>query len=387
MFEAFPSLKAWWRDSADYYWLVHTLVSHSALRWMRLIMASGGVLMAAIGIVTVLSPYGPQSGFGMTVDLIVIGFAVFWAFRWGLLPWPSATESLVLIGGADFAIAVTCAQATDRVYGATGLTLLVVTGGYLTFFHSAKVLALHTFWSLLWVLLLSVRMVIEGNDAYAAIGVDLTSVATIAVVLPMLQMAYWLLRTESRSDPLTTLVNRRGLEYQLVKMLQGDPPVGVISLDLDRFKTVNDTFGHHIGDEVLVRTAQRLRDAAQPHAVVARVGGEEFVVIGHMCAATAWVEAERLRGAVSESNEPAITASVGVAVYDGSGTSALHRLTADYLLNCADNAMYEAKRCGGNLVVLDELTVNETGPVSHQKVSGTGPAAKSGIRMRLRPAP
>lgn len=381
-------LKAWLRDPADYCWQVHTLASHSALDGVKLVVAGGGAVMAVIGFLMTISQSGPRGVFGTTVVWLSIAYAIFWALRWWLLPWPSVRESLMLFAAADVSITAEVMQNADHSYGVTGLILLMVTGGYLTFFHSARILALHAGWSLLAVLLLAVLMVLQGADIPLAAAEVLIMLSTTVVVLPTLQFVYWVLRTETMSDPLTKLFNRRGLEYRLAKMLEDKGPgVCVISVDLDRFKKVNDTFGHRIGDEVLIRTAQRLRAAADPGAVVARVGGEEFVVIERITVAGACVEAERLREAVAETGEPAIsiTASIGVAAFDTSPVCTPSRFTPDFLMQCADSAMYEAKRCGGNLVVLGGFPGNGTGPVPQGE---TGPVHQHNpIRKPLRPAP
>ena len=177
------------------------------------------------------------------------------------------------------------------------------------------------------------------------------TIAAIVVVLPALQFCYWVLRIDVLSDPLTMLLNRRGLDYY-VHRSRYQRQLCVITLDLDHFKAVNDTFGHTIGDEVLVSTAARLRAAADPDAVVARTGGEEFAVVDQLDRAAAMILAERLRLAVAETPgiSVTVTASVGVAVCDGGTDAGRPRL----LLRCADNAMYQAKRLGGNTVVLAE---------------------------------
>lgn len=374
MGDARRMFRAWWHDPADYRWLVHTLTTHTALRWVKAVVASGGVLMALNGLLKTFSPAGPQGVVGHTIVWIGIGLGVLWAVRWWLLPWPREFESLTLVATADITITVSCLQDTDRVYGATGAILLVVTGGYLTFFHSAKVLAAHACWSLLTVLILAARMVLEGGSVWLAGSLILIMMASVVMVLPTLQFVYWLLRTESLSDPLTTLLNRRGLEYQLDRKLnRGGRALCVISVDLDRFKTVNDTFGHQIGDQVLVRTAQRLRSAVDPGTVVARVGGEEFVVIGRMAPPAARAAAERLRIAVAELDEPPVpvTASIGVAVFDGANSRTCPDGIGAHLLHAADTAMYQAKRGGGNLVVLSEVSLNDTNPAPLVREAGS----------------
>ncbi|QIS14018.1 GGDEF domain-containing protein [Nocardia arthritidis] len=350
-------LKKWWRDHTDYQWLLHSLETRSVLDWKRVLAVTGAV-MGVIATLSALSPYGPQSQFGRVFLWSVIAVTALWTLRWWFLPWPSAAESLIWFGLADFLITTSCLQSVNRVYGAAGLILLVVTGGYLAFFHSAKILAAHACWSLLSVVVLSMRIITGGGDALAAVAIVLMMVAAVVAALPALQFLYWLLRTESVCDPLTGLLNRRGLEYQLSVFCDGRSTLSIISVDLDRFKVVNDTFGHQIGDAVLVRTALRLRSTAGKDAVVARTGGEEFVVVTRMTAVSARTEAERLRCAIAEPAEPVIrvTASIGVAVVD-SAAPGYPPPNPAHLLRRADAAMYRAKRFGGNTVVVEELSM------------------------------
>jgi diguanylate cyclase (GGDEF)-like protein len=131
--------------------------------------------------------------------------------------------------------------------------------------------------------------------------------------------------------------------------------VVVMVVDLDRFKGINDAFGHAVGDEVLIRSARRIKSAVRGSALVARVGGEEFVVVdlaepGHTERIT-----ERVRSAVAAPADHApVTASVGVT------SVALTKLAApevdsvallDTIIGRADLAMFEAKRLGGNSTI------------------------------------
>jgi diguanylate cyclase (GGDEF)-like protein len=155
-------------------------------------------------------------------------------------------------------------------------------------------------------------------------------------------------------DPLTDLHNRRHLMDEVGPMLEqaslADEPVGVVVLDLDRFKRVNDQLGHLVGDAVLVAMADRLRAAAPSGALVARWGGEEFVVVVAGADADAGANlAEALRRSCEE--EPLVaggavecTLSAGVAAYPSDGA------TLTELLLAADRALYEAKDAGRNRV-------------------------------------
>ncbi|MFJ2666520.1 GGDEF domain-containing protein [Nocardia fluminea] len=350
------TLRAWWKEPVDYRWLVRTLAARSALVPLKILIGVAGAGIAVMGAVIAGTPVGPPGDPGIASTIGVLS-GILWAARWWLLPWPSKTESLVLIACADVLFTVEFLQLQDRLFGAMGTVLLLGTGSYLSFFHNARALALHSAWSLLSVVLFSVRIATGGGSVQLALAVALL-LASVVSAVPAFQLLYSLLRTESLSDPLTDLLNRRGLENRLPQLMDRNRAICVMCFDLDRFKRVNDTWGHRIGDIVLMRTARRLRDAAGESAVVARTGGEEFVVAAPIAAAAARREAERLCQVIAAPPETtvAVTASVGVAVFDASICPRCPCPTPDRLLQSADAAMYRAKQSGGNLVVVEELT-------------------------------
>ncbi|MET7771385.1 GGDEF domain-containing protein [Nocardia sp. NPDC005366] len=351
------TLRAWWRDPVDYHWLIRTLAARSALRPLKWLVGLPGVSLVVLSMVIAGTSFGPP-GHPSPATVIGVVTGVCWTLRWWLLPWPGKAESLLLMGFVDVLFTVAFLQVTDRLFGAMGAILFVASGSYLAFFHSAKVLAVHAVWALISVVVLSSLVAIDGGDVRLAVAAALLMVGAVAGALPALQFMYWLLRTESLSDPLTELLNRRGLENRLPRLIDGHSAICVMTFDLDRFKSVNDTFGHRVGDTVLIRTARRLRAAADTDAVVARTGGEEFVIAAPITPADARAEAERLRRAVAVTTESEVevTASVGVAVFDADAHADSPRPAPEILLQRADAAMYRAKESGGNLVVIDELT-------------------------------
>ncbi|GEO80461.1 biofilm regulation diguanylate cyclase SiaD [Pararhodospirillum oryzae] len=159
------------------------------------------------------------------------------------------------------------------------------------------------------------------------------------------------LRMISTHDDLTGLPNRRLMRERLAQEQalanRQDSAFSIALADIDRFKSVNDTWGHTIGDTVLARTANVLQDALRDYDVCARWGGEEFLLLFPSCArAEALRLAERLRTRVAEDPaEPPVTISLGVTEYRP-GES------LDDTLRRADAALYQAKDDGRNRVAV-----------------------------------
>jgi diguanylate cyclase (GGDEF)-like protein len=165
------------------------------------------------------------------------------------------------------------------------------------------------------------------------------------------------LREKASKDLLTKLPNRAwilgNLEGEIARSHRDGRSVGVILLDIDHFKKVNDTYGHFAGDEVLRETGARLRSSMRAYDQVGRYGGEEFLVVLPNCdMEQATAQAERMRQRLCESPmrvdvgiEIPVTASFGVTVTDLSDKS------LDLFIRVADEALYRAKAAGRNRVV------------------------------------
>ena len=161
------------------------------------------------------------------------------------------------------------------------------------------------------------------------------------------------LREQAERDWLTGLYNRRYLDGVLERVGGAAAPdeLSLAAVDLDHFKSVNDRFGHEVGDRVLARTAELLSATVRASDVVARAGGEEFVVVmAHTDAREADACAQRLCRAIAD--EPwhqiapglTITASIGVVTADAATAS------VEALARLADRRLYAAKRAGRNRV-------------------------------------
>jgi diguanylate cyclase (GGDEF)-like protein len=161
---------------------------------------------------------------------------------------------------------------------------------------------------------------------------------------------------QSRSDHLTGVLNRRGFEMQLKLALASarrrNSPVSVVMVDLDHFKQVNDTHGHDVGDQVIRHLSDTMRQRVRDSDIVARMGGEEFVVLlPDTDAKGAQTLAEELVKVVASRPTPVagqVTISAGVSQLD------VQLEDAGELLKGADEALYVAKRSGRNQVIVHD---------------------------------
>ena len=194
-------------------------------------------------------------------------------------------------------------------------------------------------------------------DVVAAVAVVAAVVRTLAARNDRLVAR---LEGEARIDPLTGLLNRRGLEERLdaevSRAARDHVPLGAVTFDLDHFKRVNDDHGHEIGDRVLTWFGALLSEQARGVDVAARVGGEEFVVLlPGADAAAARTFAERVRLAVCERGREGgrmgVTASLRLTVSAGVAADS-EPVDGQELLAAADQALYAAKRAGRNQTVV-----------------------------------
>jgi diguanylate cyclase (GGDEF)-like protein len=164
----------------------------------------------------------------------------------------------------------------------------------------------------------------------------------------------------AQSDPLTGLLNRRGFKLQsdvaIKRRRQGDNICAIMAFDLDHFKLVNDTYGHATGDDVLIAFANCLTENTRTTDIVARFGGEEFIVL---CIDVDQADAKKTAKRISEfmaaltiqsksEEDVSITVSIGIAMIEEDSPD------LNLYLDTADTALYNAKARGRNKVVVAE---------------------------------
>jgi diguanylate cyclase (GGDEF)-like protein/PAS domain S-box-containing protein len=189
----------------------------------------------------------------------------------------------------------------------------------------------------------------EGRQARFSLVQDITE----------RQQLYERLVYQAHHDILTGLPNRLLLKDRMEQMLAAAERLGqqaaVLCMDLDRFKQINDTYGHHVGDVCLQRVATALRDRLRMTDTMARSGGEEFIVLlGQLkspddAAHVAQVLLDSFRQSLLiDGHTITLSASIGIAMYPTDGTA------AQVLWRLADSAMYRAKRSGGDRFLFAE---------------------------------
>ena len=174
-----------------------------------------------------------------------------------------------------------------------------------------------------------------------------------------------MIRYQATHDALTDLPNRSVFDTNLEDCLEmaarSGERLAVLFLDLDRFKMVNDTLGHSVGDALLVELGKRLRNSLRESDIVARMGGDEFIlVLRHLsCRDDAAMKANRILDAIQppfelEGHELHVTASIGISMFPDDGK------TSEHLLKMADLALYRAKDEGRNRAQLCTPTMDES---------------------------
>lgn len=176
----------------------------------------------------------------------------------------------------------------------------------------------------------------QGADWHRGVAMDITDLAESSEEL----------RRRAEQDPLTGLINRAAIVDDIGKRLASGAPVGVLLMDLDGFKAVNDTMGHLVGDRLLTVQSRRLEAVVRADDVVGRLGGDEFVLISSAVGEQALVRlAEGIRRVLCR---PVSLdgVEVGCSVSIGAAWSPDHGMTHEELMRHADEAMYRAKRGG-----------------------------------------
>ncbi|HST65891.1 MAG TPA: diguanylate cyclase, partial [Mycobacteriales bacterium] len=283
--------------------------------------------------------------------------------------WTALVAGLGLYLAVDVEYTIAAALGRFSITGWHGLgwSAGLATLGVAAWLHPVPVRQLRLrSWTVLVVPVLAivVSLTVLAADAYSDAYPAATYLAVASIALATVRGATALRGSllagtsaeDAVTDELTGLANRRLLLSRLDRATAGTAPHGLVLLDLNSFKEINDTLGHPVGDELLRRLGPRLAGTVRQSETVARLGGDEFAVLlpGVDTETDALQAAQRvlagLRGAfLIDGLTLFVTASAGVALAPRHGTD------GSTLLRCADVAMYQAKRSGGGAAVYRPL--------------------------------
>jgi diguanylate cyclase (GGDEF)-like protein len=170
------------------------------------------------------------------------------------------------------------------------------------------------------------------------------------------------LQIQASRDSLTGLWNRkqmyRILEKEISRSVRNDQPVGLLMMDIDRFKSINDTHGHQMGDLVLIEVVRILKTSVRDYDEICRYGGDEILIILPDCNLIKTKSiAERLRQKVNKHNIKGESVSLNVTLSFGGAASEINspKVTTESLIMAADEALLEAKNKGRDCVALKKI--------------------------------
>ncbi|MCV7357396.1 diguanylate cyclase [Mycolicibacterium fluoranthenivorans] len=353
----------WWREPVDYPGQVQYFARRSLASAIRMLIGTGSGLMALIALAVLLPGAGRTSSSAHVALGLFVALASGWAVVWCTRAWPSQRMSRAFVLSADLGITMVALVGPTWSSGLFALNCFALVSAYLSFFDGAKALTLHTALILAATTSFITQLSVDDHLTRASLAATILGAALPTILTPLgIQLGICTLRrdaNESVTDPLTGLLNRRGLHLHFAGLLimnhSAAAALTVIVVDLDRFKDINDTYGHATGDEVLIRCARRIvATVDNGSALVARIGGEEFVVVHLADPYLADELPERIRHAIAASGEyPCVTASLGVANVAHEylpAPDADPAVVLDDAIARADEAMFDAKRVGGNAI-------------------------------------
>jgi diguanylate cyclase (GGDEF)-like protein len=365
-------LRQWWHQPDHFDWLsVYVKTRGMHLMW-RAGIATVCAMTAALPVALLASSSHPHGAFAGVVAPFVTVVGTMLALLW-LTRWPTRRQSIAFSLIATSCVAATCLVQGDPRAGILGCTAFAMLGGYIAFFHTAGHMVFSFGVAMITTFILAARLVRVYDVVLALCAFAMIFMLNLAFTFAAQSLVHALSIDVRRAnlDALTGLLNRRGF-YQAAHALQArrrEPQtyLGVAMIDLDKFKRLNDTHGHAVGDQALVEVGNVLRDNCRATSVIGRAGGEEFVVADTFSTPDLSSMAERLRRAIAAIPYP-ITASIGTASAAlGEPSQVSERRLLDRLVTSADTAMYAAKRAGGNQIrsaSFPDVDQNSTGSFS-----------------------
>lgn len=343
-----------WRQPDRYDWMCAYLDRNGVLKVCRLWSTVAYLPMP------ILAPLFVTSGGGLAPSVakwmaggnlaVGLGAVSLWATRI-----PTKSQSLCIVGLTQLVFAINILLQEQPAAAVIGCFVFGFLAVYVGVFHTPRYGVYGSILTLVVTAIATTRLALAGNVPLA-VGAFWTVLVLSCLIPSITQLAVHTMGidvADAHIDPLTGLLNRRGFTTTVAELFaarrDSDTDLAVLAIDLDRFKALNDTYGHAEGDRVLVAVAAALRANTRETAVIARSGGEEFVIVEMINPAGLAIMAQRLCAAIAALPHP-LTASIGTATRPLRPSDDGDEAALDALLRAADSAMYTAKRRGGNQI-------------------------------------
>ncbi|WP_299576252.1 diguanylate cyclase [uncultured Williamsia sp.] len=350
-------LRRWWTREFDRGWAVQHMQSSGLLRSQQIVVGIGCLLFGlSAGLsLPAVNPWVYDSVAAYVVLIAIAASSCVLAAIWWTEPWPPLAASAVFIGYADVAVVTVMAMYRTVYWSMPGLMLLTAVSVYTVMHHGARAVMAQTVATLGATVALASWVGIQGGTPVVNIVIRSLTIVPVTVCIPLLLVPLVAtLRHDANGsfrDDMTDLHNRRGMQIHAGELIDHGVAFSLLLIDIDRFKDINDEFGHAAGDNALVVVASVMRRIAPSHAVVSRIGGDEFAIVLDGDHPMATRTAEALHHAIAAEGAtgsvPRMTVSIGIATVppDISGDALFVDL--DQVLLRADRAMYAAKHDGG----------------------------------------
>jgi diguanylate cyclase (GGDEF)-like protein len=275
----------YWRQPDHYAWMVGYLRARGLDTRVRLLVAWAIASYSVLPLSMLWSPSGPHGPWTRAVVSVAAGAVLLSAssLAWR---WPPRRSAVARALVADVATAIVCLSYANTVVGMVGCTTFAMLGGQIAFFHSVRLQAVNLGLGLTTATVLAVRALRMTGDVIVTVNLYVVVAVAILALSVTAQVLVHFLGGDldaSDTDSLTGLCNRRAFyraTHQLLADSASSPAehLSVTMIDLDNFKRLNDSRGHRAGDRALIGVSRLLEDLTADRGVVARVGGEEFLI-------------------------------------------------------------------------------------------------------------
>ncbi|TGD85147.1 GGDEF domain-containing protein [Mycolicibacterium sp. CH28] len=320
-------------------------------------------LLSAVEQFHSVQPLGPHGWGPRAVHLVLLVSAIGIGIGWLVRPWPEYRVAIGFVVWGDVALAASAAVLAVPQARLAGTVYMCLLGVFAAVLLGYRVLFVHCAYATATIAVFTWAGVHYNGVSLSELSLYFLPALTTVVVMPAVaavaiegtRRGLSATADAANRDPLTGLLNRRGLYGETQMTLTRCPPgavLAVVLIDLDGFKQLNDNHGHGTGDATLRAVARQLATTVRAGDIAARVGGDEFVLIAGLSTATELDRfIDRVRGLkLRDAHGSRLRSSVGVT-WERVETA---DLDLEPILHRADEAMYRAKRVGGGGAVVVE---------------------------------